>query len=149
MKNIVAILVLVISIPAHAFDFHGIKSGMTMKQVSDVTKQLGVSLSQDGSITIGDKGLPGVKLSPERITTAYDDHGRLYQLTLVYPLLDYATNQLREYSDPEREALKLALENKYQATVITGKARYYVQIVDREMLESYVSYLKKRFTDSL
>ena len=149
MRNIVGILVFVIALPAHGFDFHGIRSGMRKEEVSEVAKQLGASISRDGTVTIGDKGLSGMSPSPESITPAYDNQGHLYQLNLVYHLYDVITKGLRYYSDPERKALKLALEEKYQATVLQEKVRYYVEMVDQEMLDNYISYLKSIYIDSL
>lgn len=151
MRNLLFVLVFLL-FPVHvqAFDFHGIKTGMSKDQVSEALKYLGapapnerVSLVQ---LSEG-QSLKGVKWSPRSISFEYDHEDRLYSLTLTYPV------SLRGPNDPpvggmHGLAFRSALEKKYGATldlkdVLRGISVLEAKVVDEKRRDRFLSHLIK------
>jgi len=149
VKKLFFIIVLfAVPLQLQAFDFHGIKAGMSKDQVYQALKLLGapapsetVSLVQMSAA----EGLKGVKWSPRSISFHYDHEDRLYSITLSYPV------SLRRSEDPpvtglRGTAFRSALEKKYGATleikeVLRGITALEAKIVDDERLERFLSHL--------
>ena len=68
---------------AIAFEFHGIKSGMSETEFSSALEHLGGRYS-NGSVDLNEDGLTGVHYSPTILTPSFDHNGKLYQLKLIY-----------------------------------------------------------------
>ena len=102
---LVALLVAFTSGNALAFDFHGVKSGMSKEQVSSALNRLGISDSSS-YVDVGDDGISGVKPSPRFLSFGYDHQGKLYQMNIDYLFIK------KDLTGPQTEAFKEVLEEK-------------------------------------
>jgi len=124
MKKYIYVLALLFSIPAYAFDYHGIKSGMSKSEVSAVLSKLGTTQDEYNQVDLlmGDvKKLKGVKYSPIMISFTYNYDGKLYKMQLNY---------YQDQSGPKGIGLKAALESKFKAVVREGRVKLYTSSID-------------------
>jgi hypothetical protein len=86
MKKYLLVLLFTItfSTSSYAFDYHGIKSGMTKDQISKVLSGLGVNKVPDEVSYLSDVQLKGVAIMPYILSMEYDYEGKLYKLELTY-----------------------------------------------------------------
>lgn len=72
---------------AKAFEFHGIKSGMSEEEFAQTISALGGAYNK-GRVKMPDDGLSGVEFSPLHMSPEFDNNGKLYSITISYlPLL--------------------------------------------------------------
>jgi len=156
MKKIAVILFTVFSITtAHAFDYHGIKSGMTKAEVSEVLKGLGATQDKYNQVDlmglagmIKDKKLKDVNESPIMMSFTYNYEDRLYKLQLNY---------LTDQTGPRGLGLKQALEAKFGAEVTEGRLKLYSTsidntvaiLIDEKMVKSAIAHHKSKYMGEL
>jgi len=151
MKKIAVILFTVFSITtAHAFDYHGIKSGMTKAEVSEVLKGLGATQDKYNQVDLmgKDKKLKDVNESPIMMSFTYNYEDRLYKLQLNY---------LTDQTGPRGLGLKQALEAKFGAEVTEGRLKLYSTsidntvaiLIDEKMVKSAIAHHKSKYMGEL
>ena len=131
------VLLLVCPLHVHAFDFHGIKSGMSKDQVAKSLEALGARAPNDkNSVGLLPKGLNSVEFSPSQIKFSFDHEDRLYSLVLVY------TEAFGiELDGVPGRAFILAIERKYKATLERERDTVFATLVDEKRYERYVAHL--------
>lgn len=145
MKKIIIFLTLTFAFNTHAFDYYGIKSGMSKEEVEVKLKSFGVSqdsYNQVDMITGDVKSLKGIELSPIMISFTYNFEDKLYKLQVNYR---------GTLSNPNGVALKSALQEKFKITPIESEVKVYsisietlaLMFLDDEIVSSTVSKLKQ------
>lgn len=140
MKKYLLILLFAITLPtsAFAFDYHGIKSGMTKDQISKVLSGLGVNKAPNEVSRLSDVQLKGVAIMPYIMSMEYDYEGKLYKLKLTYMghRLPEGVNTL---------AFHQALTEKYKAEIEIEKASLTATIVDEKMMLKNILHYKNEY----
>lgn len=134
MKNYLFILLFAITFPtsAFAFDYHGIKSGMTKDQISKVLSGLGVNKAPSEVSSPILVQLKGVAIGPSLLSMEYDYEGKLYKLELIYTSFPKDVNAV---------ALHQAITEKYKAEIEIEGGSLTVTIVDeKRMLKNILHY---------
>ena len=143
MRYTLFAIIIFLSTPSFAFDFHGIKSGMTESQVSSALKKLGVSDPDSSYASLGDNGISGVKPSPRRLSFGYDHEGKLYQMNIDYVFISEGL------TGPQTVAFKAVLEEKYKALIKDDKYGYEAILIDQKMLDKLISHHKSVFLKTM
>jgi len=153
MKKAVLAFVFAIltSANAQAFEFHGIKSGMSKEAVSAALTSLGVAQDKYNQVDLltGDiESLKGVKHSPIMLSFTYNDKDQLYKMQVNYR---------GDLSTPRGLGLKLALEDRYKAEVKETAIKFYsisieslvILLVDEKILNSTIARYKEKYLSEL
>ena len=144
---------ILISANAQAFEFHGIKSGMSKEAVSAVleslvvaqNKRYGYEVAQDELVYDSNgvdniKSLKGVKHPPLSLSLKYNDKDQLYAMEVVYRI---------DLSEPDGLGLKLALEHLYKAEVKVTRRFGSLFLVDEQIFNSTIARYKEKYLSEL
>lgn len=121
---------------AQAFDFHGIKSGMTKEEVRDAMAAIGAT-----GYLGGWESFKSIAFPPNRIVDGYDHTGKLMQLQLVY--------RIYGLSSPALSALKSTLETRLKAVVLELEKVIFATVSDEDILSADLEYYRNKFAQEL
>jgi hypothetical protein len=141
MKKIVFLITVVFLTTgyAQAFDFHGVKSGMTKEQVEQAMTAIGAKNARYPDNKWEE--FKTIDFPPLTVLTEYDHAGKLMELQL-----GYATNKL---SSPAISALKSALETTFKATIHELENVLAVIVTDETILKNDFDHYKAKFNKEL
>ena len=152
MKIFILTLFILVPVSVQAFDFHGIKSGMSNKQVSTELTKFGISQDKNNQVDLitGDtKNMKGVKHSPIMIYFTYNDKDQLYKMQINYH---------GDFSTPSGLGLKLALEQLYKTDVKETEIKFYdtirveslaIILINKSIVESTINRYKNKYLEEL
>lgn len=137
MKKIIIITFFTIFISnyAIAFDFHGIKSGMTKEQVMKAMSKLGAKKA--GYPDNKWEGFKSITFSPHTALTEYDYAGKLLELQLGYSTYKFSRSKMA--------AIKSVLKSKYKAIILELDNGLGAILTDEKILRSDIQYYKNKY----
>ena len=138
IRIISAALLILATFQSLAFEYHGIKSGMTRNEVAQSMAPLGGNKSKHSDTWSDIKNIP---FPPQDIELIYDHNDRLYRAVLRY--------WVANIPDAQASALRVVLPEKYGA-VIAGNSQEVVAVfTDDLLLEKSIEHYKIEYMTHL
>jgi hypothetical protein len=136
---ILTILILILPMQVHAFDFHGVKSGMTKEEVSKSMKSLG---AKNGKY---DKSkweeFKSISFPPHVAVLKYNHNEKLMEMSLGYSTYKLSTTAV--------DALKSVIKSKFKGTILELENTVGVVLLDVNIMNRDIEYYKKKFKKEL
>ena len=143
MRAIVYSIFLAILFPVNAlaFDWHGVRSGMTMEQVQEAMVQIGAIEKRSYPDNYWEQ-FETILFPPSMASVRLDHAGKLLELQLSY--------KTRSLSMSAMSALKDVLKSKFNARIIAeSDGLLAIVIVDEKTRQNDIEHYKRKFAAEL
>jgi len=141
MKRLLFITFLVLMMPIHAyaFNFHGVKSGMTKEEIEKTMEALGAKNNKYDESKWEE--FKSIGFPPVFAILKFDHNGKLLEMQLFYSTYKLPSTAI--------EALKHVLKSKFKATMLDLDNSIGVILVDASLMKRDIEFYKQLFLKEL